>query len=383
MTDIRPVVVFPEASTRGGVERVALETLLFLAPRYATTFVGHTLGTNGAETPIRHLIPRPPAWAVGSLRPAGFRVSAARFIPSERGHLTISHGVNAPPGDVYHVHSLHRAWLNASRSVKVRNISVPGAVRYLLPRHQVLLALEWDYFCRHRPRRVVAVSQALAEDIHHYYRVPEDVITIIPNGFDPNQCNPERRAALRAQRRAEAGINDDAVVLLFVANELHRKGLGVLLDAVARVDDERVQVHIVGRTPLDKFMAQTNSLGITGQVRYHGATADVGLFHALADLLVLPTQYETFAIAVLEALASGLPVIVPKGMPGTGERVANDLNGLLLDDPFDVEELALQIGVALDAGRRARWSAAAPSSVADLDWPSLMLQLENVIREVA
>jgi glycosyltransferase involved in cell wall biosynthesis len=262
-------------------------------------------------------------------------------------------------------------------------MTVPNSARYLLPRHQILLALEADYFRHSRARRVIAVSRGLADDLADIYGVPDDIVTVIPNGYDAAQCNPQRRAAQRDELRSLAGIPPDAIVVLIVANELHRKGFGVLLDAVAQTRDERLRIHLVGRTPLDLYASRIETLGLAGRVTYGGLVDDVAEAHALADLFVLPTQYETFAIAALEALASGLPVVITRGTPGAGERVAHDDNGLLLDDPSDAEELSALLLLALDVDRRARWSRRAPASVADLTWERLMEQVEAVIREAA
>ena len=378
---LRPTLVFPAADSRGGVERVILESLRFLGPRHPTTFVGYTL--DGIEPGlVRHIAPPRPRWGAGFVAPAAFRVAAARCLPQDPGTLTVSHGVNAPPGDVYYVHSLHRAWLRAGSAIRVRGARVPSAARYLLARHQMLLALEWDYFRRHRPRRIIVVSDTLADDLVDIYRVPRDVVTVISNGFDPAQFNPERRHSLRDVERERAGVAPDAIVVVFVANELHRKGFGVLLDAVARAGDERVEIHVAGRTPLDDYQRQISALGLGTRVHHHGATDDVGRVHALGDLFVLPTQYEACSLAVLEALASGLPVIIPRGTSG-GERVHHDENGLLMDDALDAEELAALLTLATDPERRARWTAHAHVAVADLGWNSVMSRVEAVLCEVA
>ncbi len=120
------------------------------------------------------------------------------------------------------MNSIHRAWLQRGRPARIRGIEIPNAVRYALPRHQELLLLERLYF-RTRGVKVVAVSEVVADQLGELYGVERERITIIPNGFDPDQCSPQRRLALRARRRTELGIPEGEIVLLFVANELHRR----------------------------------------------------------------------------------------------------------------------------------------------------------------
>jgi glycosyltransferase involved in cell wall biosynthesis len=106
------------------------------------------------------------------------------------------------------------------------------------------------------------------------------------------------------------------------------------------------------------------------------------MFHAAADLLVLPTQYEAFALTVVEALASGLPVITTT-VPGAGDLVRHDGNGLLQQDATDAIELASLLELALDRSRRERWAAAAPEAVAGYEWTTLMSHYERVLLDVA
>ena len=374
---VRPCLVFPGATHRGGVERAAWEGLRYLGARHPTTFVG--LELDSEDLPVLDIRrPAMPPWASGALRPLAFRAAARRCIPRDVGTATVTFGTNAPPGDVFVVNSLHRSWLRVGQGVSVRGVRVPNAARYLLLRHQVLLALEWSYFRRGNPRAVIAVSQVVADELTELYGVRADIITVIPNGYDAEQCNPARRRSLRDERRAALGIADDAVVLLFVANELHRKGFGVLLEAVARVRDESLEIHVVGRTPLDDYADRIVELGLAASVRYHGSTDDIGLFHAIGDLLVLPTQYEAFALTIVEALASGLPVITTN-VPGARDLIREDVNGLLQEYPTDAGELVTLLRVSLDARRRSRWEAGAAASVVGLDWDSLMRRYERVI----
>jgi glycosyltransferase involved in cell wall biosynthesis len=92
----------------------------------------------------------------------------------------------------------------------------------------------------------------------------------------------------------------------------------------------------------------------------------------------MPTQYEAFCLALIEALASGLPVITTN-VPGAVDAMVPGVNGLVLDDPFDGRALAGLIGVMVDPVERGAMSAAAPGTVAHLTWEALMAQFERAI----
>jgi glycosyltransferase involved in cell wall biosynthesis len=363
------------------VERLVWESLHHFGARYETRFVGNAI--DGPYLPrVEHRVTQTRWWGRRALRPLAFRRAAAALLPRDDGTVVASFGADAAPGDVLVVNSIHRAWLRRGAPVQMYGVTVPNAARYLAPRHEILLALEWTYFRSSRSRAIVAVSQVVADELAELYGVARDRTTVIPNGYDPEVCNPRRRLELRAELRHTLGIADDTVVLLFVANELHRKGFGVLLDAVAQLGDAPFAVEVVGRAPLDSYRAQMSELGLAERVHYRGTTSDIGLFHAAADLLVLPTLYEAFSLTVVEALASGLPVVTTT-VPGAGDLVRHDGNGLLQHDATDPSELASLLNLTLDRSRRARWAAAAPDAVAGYDWATLMSRYEQVLLEAS
>jgi UDP-glucose:(heptosyl)LPS alpha-1,3-glucosyltransferase len=173
------------------------------------------------------------------------------------------------------------------------------------------------------------------------------------------------------------GVDDGDVVLLFVANELHRKGFGQTLEAVARLHDRRVHIALVGRRPPTDYADVIQRLGLGEQVHYHGPTDDVGRWHAGADLLVLPTQYEPFGIVIVEALASGLPVVTTR-LAGAAEAVEHGVTGWLQDDPYDVDELTALLRAALDAdlveaGRHAALGAQ------PYQWSQIFRRVERLV----
>lgn len=361
-------VVFPAANRRGGVERVAWDLLEHLAEtRGGATFLGRELSPRGnAKISFVEVRPRSVPTA---LAPLAFR-SAAHTAASARDLKTlISFGANCPPGDVLWVQSVHKAWLSRSRHVTWHGRDVPARVRYALLRHQVLLRMERQYFTSQRPRLILCTSQQEVEDLVQFYDVARPLMRVVPNGFDPGQFSPNRREDLRTTVRPEMADRRDDIVLLFVANELHRKGFGETLQAVHLLGDPRVRISLVGRRPPTDYAAVIARLGLQDRVRYHGATDDVGRWHAGADLLVLPTQYEPFGIVIVEALASGLPVITSR-LAGAAQAITHGKSGLLQEDPYDIEELTGLLKQALDADL-AEWGRAAVSASAPYQWPKI------------
>lgn len=315
------------------------------------------------------------------LSPYRFRRSARRALDSIEADVVVSYGSECPPGDLLVVGSVHRAWLACAGSVTVGRWVLPGWARAASPGNLVRLAMERSYFRSH-PRALAPVSEQVAVDLARYYGVPRGLSTVIHNGFDAEEFSLERRKALREEARGRLGLSPSDRALLMVANEWQRKGLGVLLDALALLHDPDIRLILVGRQPPTAFEEKIRSLNLEGALHYEGPTDDVGWYHAAADLFVLPTQYEAFALAVVEALASGLPVITTR-VPGAGDLIQEGVNGLLLADPSDAAALSKLIANALADDRLSEWSRNAAVSVKGLDWSAIVGQLHSVLQALA
>ena len=92
------------------------------------------------------------------------------------------------------------------------------------------------------------------------------------------------------------------------------------------------------------FQAQAEALGLVGRVFFLGPLNDVTFAYQAADLLAHPTQEDTFAMVVLEAMAHGLPVVVSgAAYCGIAGLLSDGTNALLLPDPNDAEALATSL----------------------------------------
>jgi UDP-glucose:(heptosyl)LPS alpha-1,3-glucosyltransferase len=352
------------------------DLLEHLAACRSVAFVG-SRAPDGLPKNVSFIAARPSALAPRALEPLEFRRRAARALRTWSPGVTISLGAITPATDVVWVHSVHRAWLRIGRQVPYGRITAPARLRYAMPRHLVLLAMEWEYFTRSRARKIICTSHREADDLAELYGVDPALMTVLPDPFDPGQFNIGRRVRHRAEARARMGLEDGEIALLFVANELHRKGFAQALGALAKLDDHRVTLHLVGRTPPTAYAATIERLGLSGRVAYHGATSDVGWWYAGGDLLLLPTQYEPFGLVVIEALASGLPVITTR-LAGAAAAVQHGTTGFILDDPYSVSELASLISSALDANLD-EWSRTAAGSVDGYRRDRVMPEVERIL----
>ncbi len=311
--------------------------------------------------------------------PVAFRRSAQNVLDAFDPDVTLTLGAQCPPGDVFWVQSVHRAYLDRSPGPTASGRQLPAWFRYLLPRHRLILAMERQYFSA-RPRAILCTSAQEISDLGKHYGVTADRCRVMPNGFDPTIFNTQQRDVQRAVSRARLGMTSDEMSILFVANELHRKGFGTLIEALAEADVPGARVDVVGRVSPGDYETRIDRLGLTGRIHWHGSTSEVFPYYAAADLFVLPTLYEPFGIVIVEALASGLPVITSR-LAGASSAVEGGGSGRLLTDPTDVHELAAYLLEGSRPAIREQWGAGAATAAKPFAWPTIFAEVETVLRQ--
>jgi glycosyltransferase involved in cell wall biosynthesis len=200
------------------------------------------------------------------------------------------------------------------------------------------------YTCAHR---IVANSQAAAERLL-YERVPAGKIRVIANGLECGHFPPPAPRLLLRN-------------VVVVANLRPEKGHDLLIDAAKTVLQSfpDATFTIVGNgSEREALVARVKAHGIEHAVRFLGHQDNVPARLAEADIFVLPSRSEAFPNAVLEAMASGLPVVTT-GVGGMLELVRDGRSGFLVP-PGDVNALVDRLSLLMsDAALGARLGAAA------------------------
>ena len=218
--------------------------------------------------------------------------------------------------------------------------------------------------------RVVAPSRATAAELEADYGAA--AVTVIPNGIAPVPVSPSPAGRDRARPlRAEAESRGGPVVL-YAGRLRTRKAVAVLLEAFARMwrDHPGAVLVVAGdgeqRPALE---AQARRLGIDRAVRFAGARPRDAMAaeYAAADVFCLPSLYEGFPLAILEAMAAGLPVVAT-AVAGVPEAVADGVTGRLVP-PEDADALARALAeLAADRERARRMGEAGRRRIeADFD----------------
>lgn len=212
-----------------------------------------------------------------------------------------------------------------------------------------------------RAGALVAVSDDVARAVREAIGPSPARVVTIPNGVDTARYG----APDGSVTRRELGLPDDGMVLACVAKFHEQKGHRVLVQAVADLPPTEVRVHLMllGDGPLrGEIEAMVHAAGMADRVHFLGTRQDIPSVLRLADGLVLPSLWEGLPMALLEAMASGLPVIATS-VSGTRQVVTNDETGLLVE-AGDSRGLGAAIGrLTADPALRQRLGDAGRSVV--------------------
>ena len=215
------------------------------------------------------------------------------------------------------------------------------------PKHQEIVRLEKELLDDRRAERVIANSQMVKKEIVDAYNYRPDRIDVIPNGVPIDDFRFD--VALREERRRQLGLEADELALLFVGSGWERKGLRFAVAALAAIKSRKVRLLVAGKGKTEDFE--------TPNVRFLGEIDKLRAIYAAADVFILPTIYDPFSNACLEALASGLPVITTRSN-GFSEIIEDKIHGSIIDRADDVPALTKAIELWADPSWR---SAARPS----------------------
>jgi len=257
---------------------------------------------------------------------ASLFVARERVVRRTRFDLVQKVESNLGFGDVAYAQFCHRAYLK-NHWRQTRAPGLRGRLRWL--DHTLHALLEpWVY---RRVRTIVVASRGLARELAAEYPATGGKIRVIPNPVDLDRMRPPEDFEREAWRR-RLGIGPADRALAFVAlGHFERKGLPILLDAIARLDGPRPKLVVVGGTAdlVDAYRARARHLGLEETVVFAGAQRDVRPYLWAVDAFALPSSYEVFPLVALEAAAAGLPLIVTP-LYGVEEFVRSGEHGLVV-----------------------------------------------------
>ncbi|MBW2194032.1 MAG: glycosyltransferase family 4 protein [Deltaproteobacteria bacterium] len=265
---------------------------------------------------------------------------------------TIKHDVYRAGGGIHKNFLLNRKAGNQAQAIRLLSFYSP---KHIIKQSIEALTYDLDNF-----GMIVVNSKHVRDEITDFYDIPEDRIEVIYNGVDVDKFNPKHKnTSIKIMERFR--IPTDIPVILFVGTGFARKGLSLLIKAVSLLEKKyrrELSLVIVGKDNRSYSYRRQSQQENLKHVYFLGPQINVEKFYGIGDIFVLPTYYDPFANAALEAMASGLPVITTS-QNGASELITNGDNGYVLMEN-SAEAIAQAIMKLLSnenykaAGERAR-----------------------------
>jgi glycosyltransferase involved in cell wall biosynthesis len=270
--------------------------------------------------------------------------------------------------DVVHTHGPLMVGMEAIWSAQALHVPLVGTHHTFLDHYlkYVFLDYEWARNLSWRGTAwyynhcctVISPTRSLAEGLatHGLKTVP----VIVPNPVDVEFFSPAASTAVKAQLKARFGIQGPALV--YMGRLSYEKSIDQVLMALAFVAKSKPDcaLLVIGDGPeTGRLKRQARDLGLVDRVFFTGYLLGTELVEALraGDIFVLASKSENMPLAVLEAMATGLPVVSVSSL-GMKEIVVDGSNGFLLP-PDRPQEMADRVVELIDdAAKRERFAGA-------------------------
>ena len=183
-----------------------------------------------------------------------------------------------------------------------------------------------------RAQHIIVPSLGLARELRAEYPFVADKIYVLPNPVDTGQmrrpCDFDRK-----RLREQLSLAPEDVALAFVAlGHYERKGLPLLMQALAQLRDRHAKLVIVGGRAglVETYRQRGERMGLHGRMVFTGMQRDVRPYLWAADGFAFPSHYEAFPLVALEAAAAALPLVVTP-LNGVEEFLIHGGNGILVE----------------------------------------------------
>jgi glycosyltransferase involved in cell wall biosynthesis len=280
--------------------------------------------------------------------------------------------------DVNAVHFVHSSWLKFSsqktKSKSIQQYLNPGKILYNF--YQWLytaLNARWEKQAFHQAQAVVAVSDRVAKDLLEI-GVPPASIQVVPNGVDLQEFSPG------TADRKKWGLPEEVPLALFAGDiRISRKNLDTVLRALVKVPN--LHLAVAGITEGSPYPQLSVSLGVSDRVHFLGLRRDVPEVMKAVDFFVFPSRYEPFGLVVIEAMATGIPVITARST-GASDLVTPEA-GIVLQDSDDTEALVQALLLLTNnPDLRKKMGQTARAIAEQHSWTNMAQQYVNIFEEL-
>jgi UDP-glucose:(heptosyl)LPS alpha-1,3-glucosyltransferase len=243
-----------------------------------------------------------------------------------------------------------------------------------------VLAAEKKMFESPGLKAVICNSAMVRDEIVEHFDIDAKKCHVIYSGVDTSAYHPGLREKHRVEMRRQLGVNQDENVLLYVGSGFFRKGLKAIIEALGKMDKPPTLIVVGHDRHLQKYKKQARVAGLQDRVIFAGPQKEVQAYYGLADAFILPSIYDPFPNAVLEAMACGLPIITSYNT-GAAEFIEEGVQGYVVD-AFNSDSLSAAIEKLSDPAHALLLGKQAREKVESFDLGSMADKLVKFYTEI-
>lgn len=248
---------------------------------------------------------------------------------------------------------VHKAWLKRRAKAELPS-KWKAFIRQFRSKHRQILKLESALYSP-APRTIITNSNFVKTEIIQYYgQLPARRIEVIYNGITLNEA--VHNTSNKHEQRRALGLAPTDFVILFVGTGWERKGLAYAIEAFGHFyqqQNKNPHFLIIGRGNAKPFQRQFGNQPWWNRIHFLGPVLNPDHYYQAADLFVLPTLYDPFSNACLEAYRAGLPVITTRAN-GFSEILEPGKDGEVIENGDQTELLGAAMLKWLNKDRRAQ-----------------------------
>jgi glycosyltransferase involved in cell wall biosynthesis len=224
-------------------------------------------------------------------------------------------------------------------------------------------------------KKLWAVSNLVKKILLEEYDISEDKIFVLYNGVDIEKYRPLNDED-RQRIRKSLGISENTKVMIFVGGDPYTKGFQRILYALKKLESLGKRDYIlyaIGFDPDNHILNQASNLNIKFLGRI--SEKEVIKYYQISDILLLPSYFDTFSLAMLEAMACGvIPIVTPT--VGGSEMITDETNGFIIKDPEELIKTLKSLNYYIDLNKLRRNAIA---TARKYSWINIVRSLLNLI----
>ena len=228
----------------------------------------------------------------------------------------------------------------------------------LTPRHHHFARFEREVFGVQSDTVLLMLSEREKQIYQDNYATEENRFVVLPPALDRKNIISDNVEQVRTDKRSELNLSQGQLLILFVGSGFRTKGLDRAIQAIADLPTElqqKTRLMVVGQDNMLPYRQKSAQLKVQNLVEFLGGRFDVPELMLAADLLIHPAYREAGGNVLLEAIASGLPVLTTDCC-GYASHITNANAGCVLESPVTQKAVSEKLKQMLLSDQRGVWS---------------------------